>query len=114
MSTTTQSPELAIEQKLDQGRAKARACLAELKEQISDQPLKAVGVAVGIGYLARSLPLVAVTAATAKTGLRALPSALFALGAWKAWTLANRCRADGGSMGLCESRAEPGNGGQSI
>lgn len=94
MNQKNQSPEAVIQDGLERGKEKAKACIGELKSQIASQPLKAAGVAVGIGYIARSLPVLAVTASTAKAGLRILPSAIFALGAWKAWSMLQRARTE--------------------
>jgi hypothetical protein len=78
-------PDEWVEEKISQGKARAREYRADVKSMIIRRPLGAVGVAFAVGYLARSLPLPRVAAAAVRLGLSFAPHALLALGAARAW-----------------------------
>lgn len=78
-------PDEWVEEKIAQGKARAREYQGNVESLIVRRPLSAVGVAFAVGYLARSLPLPRVVAAAVRLGLSFAPHALLALGAARAW-----------------------------
>lgn len=78
-------PDEWVEEKIARGKARAREVQADVESAIIRRPLGAVGVAFAVGYLARSLPLPRIAAASVRLGLSFAPHALLALGTARAW-----------------------------
>jgi hypothetical protein len=84
---TPPQPNDWLEDKLAAGSLELRRKRDELRAAIEARPLCAVAAGIGFGYLARTLPLVTITASLARLSLGFLPHALLVIGAKRAWDL---------------------------
>ena len=74
-----------VEEKIAEGKVRARECRAELESTIVRNPLAAVAIGIGAGYLARSLPLARIAGGLVRVGLSFAPHLLLGIGAARAW-----------------------------
>jgi hypothetical protein len=78
-----------VEDRVDAMLRRGRECLgdkvARCEERIAESPGKAVLIALGVGYLARSLPLGSMLSIPLRVAAKVAPPLLLALGAAKAY-----------------------------
>ncbi|MDB6080575.1 MAG: hypothetical protein JWO82_4322 [Akkermansiaceae bacterium] len=82
---TVEATEDRVDAFLRRGREYLGEQVATCEERISESPGKAVLIAVGVGYLARSLPLGAMLGVPVRLAAKLAPPLLLALGAAKAY-----------------------------
>ena len=78
-------PDEWVEEKIVQGKIRAREYRADIESAIIRHPLGAVAIGVGAGYLARSLPIARIAATAVRIGLSFAPHLLLGIGAARAW-----------------------------
>lgn len=106
--STNFHPDEWVEEKIVQGKARAREYRADVESSIIRHPLGAVAVAFGAGYLARSLPLGRVAATAVRIGFAFAPNLLLGLGAVRAWQyLREEPRALGALPRIREAKPSP-------
>lgn len=80
-----EQPEKWLEEKAHEGSERVRSCCDDLKQAAIDNPLAAVGIAFGVGYVARSLPVFRTLAFGLRSSLQLLPYGLAIVGAARAY-----------------------------
>ena len=78
-------PDEWVEEKIVQGKVRAREYRADVESAIIRHPLGAVAIGFGAGYLARNLPIARVVATAVRIGLSFAPHLLLGIGAARAW-----------------------------
>lgn len=92
-----EQPEKWLEEKAHEGSDKVRSCCDDLKQAAMENPLAAVGVAFGVGYVARSLPLFRTAIFGVRSSLSLLPYGLALVGAARAYELYREKNGESGS-----------------
>ena len=78
-------PEKWIEEKAGEGAQKMRSHCEDLKTATKENPIQAIGIAFGVGYVARSLPLFRTAGVTLKGAMSLAPYVLAIIGAARAY-----------------------------
>lgn len=76
-----------LDQKLTTARRRFHQNRQLVSETIAKHPIGAVAAGIGLGYIARRLPLASLTAAAVRLSLGSLPHALLVVGAARTWQL---------------------------
>lgn len=80
-------PDEWVEEKVVTGKQRLQEARDEISTAVVNNPLRSVAIGFGIGYLARSLPLVRGAVGVVRMVVPLVPFALLAVGAARAWEI---------------------------
>lgn len=84
-TTNEVHPQQWMEKKVQCGIDCVQNAQQRIESSVRDNPLQAIAVGAGVGYLLRSLPIFRIAASTVRLSINLIPPALLAIGAARTW-----------------------------